>query len=223
MSFRTLLFTGLLFWVNVSSAQTFVPVAGALLQQEVEFEQANECYMIFDNPSGSPLTLRWRSLEVSMPDGWDVDLCDYGLCYSGIPGNGIMNAVSGATQPYLKLIVQPGTVEGAAWFWFRVWEDGNETNFVDVYFSLHTPGTTGATAAAITPWRFFPNPARDRIVLDNLSTKAADIRLVESDGRVVLQKSLPPFTNETLYLPDLPPGTYFLQDGSQTKTLFIQP
>ncbi len=222
MSFRTLVFTGSLFLAHVLSAQTFVPVAGALLQQQVEFEQANECYMIFDNPSGNPLTLRWRSLEVSMPDGWDADLCDYGLCYSGIPGNGIMNPVSGATQPYLKLIVQPGTTDGAAWCWFRVWEDGNDDNFVDVYFSLHTPGTSGTTSADAAPWRFYPNPAKDRILLDNPSPEILDIILSDLAGQILLHRTVSPFSTETLNLNDFTPGTYIIRSGRRTEILIIR-
>ncbi len=99
-------------------AQTFQPLSGPLLVREVAFEQATECTIFFENLSGSPLQLRWRSGEVSMPDGWDIDLCDYGLCYVGIPASGVMNPISGSTQAYLKLIVQPDTVAGAGWLWF---------------------------------------------------------------------------------------------------------
>ena len=95
-----------------------------------------------------------------MPDGWDIDLCDYGLCYVGIPAGGTMNPVSGSTQAYLKLIVQPDTIAGAGWLWFQVYEVGNNSNFVDVYFSLHTPGTSGtASPGQSAGLRIFPNPA----------------------------------------------------------------
>ena len=124
-------------------AQTFQAVPAPLLESEVAFNQANECIIHFDHPAGTPLQLRWRRLEMSLPNGWDADLCDYGLCYNGVPPNGTMNPITGATQAYLKLIVLPDNVPGVGWFWFRVYEMGNDSNFVDVYFSLHTPGTVG--------------------------------------------------------------------------------
>ncbi|MBL7803480.1 MAG: T9SS type A sorting domain-containing protein [Saprospiraceae bacterium] len=218
MSIRALLFVLL---PCVLQGQSFEPTNGPLLQQEVAFEQANECYIIFNNLSGDSLTLRWRLLEVSMPDGWDADLCDYGLCYSGIPGNGIMNPVVGPTQPYLKLIVLPDVVPGAAWLWFRAWEDGNEDNFVDVYFSLHTPGTSAAGTAGEAAPRFYPNPATDLLTLENPAATAAFFQLIAPSGQLVLQQQVLPNSAEQVSLRHLRAGTYFLKTGQKTTPLLI--
>lgn len=204
-------------------AQTFTPLPGPVLNQEVAFQQANECYIYFDNPSGDSLTLRWRALEISLPEGWDVDLCDYGLCYIGIPGNGTMQPVYDTIQAYLKLIVQPGDVAGAAWLWFRVWEEGNADNFQDVYFSLHTPGTTAATEAEAPGTRFYPNPAREFLFLENNQPGAVAARLFDSNGLLLQEKILPGGSRETWPLSDLPPGYYFLQTGGRMKPLVIRP
>lgn len=204
------------------SAQTFQPVGGPVHQQELALEQANECYLFFDNPGGDSLTLRWRKVEVSMPDDWDAALCDYGLCYSGIPGNGIMNPVTGATQPYLKLIVLPGTTEGAAWVWFRVWEDGNEANFVDVYFSLHTQGALSAGAVAAPEFSFYPNPATSALRLDNPAASAIVVRLIGPRGETLQEETLPPNTQSTWQLDAYPAGVYYLQTDRKTWPLLIQ-
>ncbi len=151
----------LLLWANTIFAQSFQPLPAPLLEKEVAFEQANECYIFFDNPSGDTLQLRWRRFDVSAPEDWVIDLCDYGLCYAGIPANGTMNPVYDTIQPYLKLIVQPGTTAGAAWLHFRVFEKDHESNYVDVFFSLHTPGTTSANEPEKLNFSVFPNPASD--------------------------------------------------------------
>ena len=74
-------------------AQTFSAAPDPLFQKEIQFNQANECYIYFDNPSGDSLRLRWRLVESNLPEAWDADLCDYGSCYIGIPPNGLMSTV----------------------------------------------------------------------------------------------------------------------------------
>ncbi len=173
------------------SAQTFSALPAATLDRELAFNEANECYIYFDNPSGDTLRLKWRQLEVSMPEGWSVDLCDYGLCYTGIPANGTMNPVFDTIQPYLKLIVQPNAVAGTAWFWFRAIEVGNDANFADVYFNLFTPGTVGAEEPEISIARIFPNPANNVLFVENTSALPLPARLTDISGRILMAKNHP--------------------------------
>lgn len=197
--------------VPASWGQTFVALPGPVLTQEVAFEQAAECYIFFDNPSGDTLQLRWRSLEASFPDAWDIDVCDYGACYIGIPPNAAMNPIYGNIQAYLKLIVQPGLTSGAAWLWFRVHELNNDANFADVYFNLHTPGVTNATEAQASPLRAFPNPARDILTVENRDAEARPFRLTDAAGVCRWQTEIPAYGQTSMQTSDWPSGIYFLQ------------
>ncbi len=193
-----------------------------VLSQEVELNQANECYIHFDNPSGDTLWLKWRQLEISMPTDWNIDLCDYGTCYIGIPPNGNMNAVFDTIQPYLKLIVQPGTTPGTAWCWFRVQEAGNAANFSDVYFSLYTPGITATQNVEAASVRVFPNPAREIIVIENPDAQTVPARIFNGTGHLVWQENLAPGNQTRIALADWPSGLYFLQAGKKTQRLVIE-
>lgn len=213
----------LLFLVNAAYAQTFFPLPGPVLEKEVEFEQANECFIFFQNPSGDTLQLRWRILSESIPPDWTIDLCDYGLCYIGIPPNGTMNPVYDSIQPYLKLIVQPGTTPGAAWLWFRVFEKDNQENFTDAYFSLHTPGTTGVSVPQKTSLKVFPNPASDWLFVENNDEKKSTARLLSAEGQQVWSGVLLPRFQSTIDLRVFPAGIYFLQtDDQQLQKILIQ-
>jgi hypothetical protein len=207
---------------QILSAQTFLPVSGPVLEQEVAFEQANECFIYFDNPSGDTLQLRWRLIEQSVPSGWTVDLCDYGLCYAGIPANGTMNPVYDSIQPYLKLIVQPGTTPGASWIWFRVSEKDNQDNFVDVYFSLYTPGTTGTGEPAVADLDVFPNPASDLIFLENSGTKHGWPILLNASGQQLQKLAIPPGEQAMVDVSLWPSGIYYLINGKKTQQIIIQ-
>lgn len=201
--------------------QTFQPTVAPLHSQEVAPEQANEVYLYLRNPSGDTLHLKWRQLEMSLPDGWDIDLCDYGTCYVGVPPNGVMNPVFDTVQPYLKLIVQPGTTSGAAWCWFRVQEVDHSANFVDLYFSLFTPGTTLTTHIDPTAVHVFPNPVRDFLVIDSRNPIPIFARLFNMSGRVVWQEKIQPNIQTRIAVADWPAGLYFLQMGNETRRVAI--
>ena len=154
---RLTLSATLLLWINLVLGQTFMADPEAVLTKELQFNLANECYIYFTNPSGDTLHLRWRMIESNLPDSWVADLCDYGTCYSGIPSNGLMSPVYDTIQPYLKLIVQPGENAGACWIWFRAYENGNQTNYADVFLTciLKVPFRLKTFSQQI-PFKLFP-------------------------------------------------------------------
>lgn len=212
----------LFLWGNTAFAQTFFPSPGPVLEKEVAFGQANECYIFFDNPSGDTLQLRWRIFTESVPPEWTVDLCDYGLCYAGIPPNGTMNPVYDTTQPYLKLIVQPGSTPGSAWLWFRVFEKDNENNYADVYFSLFTPGTTGVGEPAFSKIEVFPNPAFDVLFLENKGPKHGWPTLLNAAGQQLYKLAIPAGEQTMVDVSAWPGGVYYLMNGRQVQQIMIQ-
>ena len=218
---RCILLLSCLYTWESLCGQSFFASPANVLDRELAFNEANECYIYFDNPGGDSLRLKWRQLELSLPDGWSADLCDYGLCYTGIPANGTMNLVFDTIRPYLKLIVQPNAVAGTAWIWFRTIEVGNDANFVDVYFNLFTPGTVGLENPGKRFSRIFPNPAHDVLFVENNSPIALPARLTDLSGRVVRQITVPAATTESIDLLPYPAGLYFLQMPDKTeKVLF---
>lgn len=214
---RTLLF--LLLATPTLSAQTFFPVPGPLLEQEVALEQATECYIFFDNPGGDTLRLRWKTVEESCPGEWTVDLCDFGLCYVGIPASGLMNPAVGTEQPYLKLIVQPGTTAGTGWVGFRVWEDGNPTNHADVFFSLHTPGVTSAPEVGPAGVRVFPNPTSGVFFVENTGNRVLPAQLADPVGSLIWSGQVAPGDRQTFDLTAWPVGSYFLKTADGTRVV----
>jgi hypothetical protein len=212
-----------LYFLNTSFGQTFFPDPSPVKTDEVSFNLANEVYLYINNPSGDSLRLRWRSLEVNKPDDWTVDLCDYGHCYGGIPSSGLMNWISGNTQAELKLIVQPHNTPGAAWFWFRVEENGQQNNYQDVFFSLNTPGTSSAYFPATKDeLRVFPNPASDAFQLVNQGQQSTPVKIWTADGLLKWEGELA--AGQSLNMPsfDWPKGLYFVQNQQYIHKLILQ-
>ena len=216
----------LLIWcvclVETVFAQTFNATPDPLLVKEIQFNQANECFIHFNNPSGDSLQLHWRLVESNLPPEWDADLCDYGLCYTGIPSNGLMNTVYDTIQPYLKLIVQPAEVSGATWIWFRVYEEGHPDNFVDVFYSLHTPGTLSANSQMESALRVYPNPVANNLFLENNQSDVPISRITDANGKVVWQGIVPAFSQLALSVEDWPAGVYCLQRGNWVQKILVQ-
>lgn len=202
-------------------AQNFEPVGGALLVREVQPELANECYIYFDDFTEDTLHLQWQLEEVSLPEGWDIDLCDYGACYTGIPPAATMLPAPGWEQPYLKLVVQPGLISGGAWLWFRVSQAGQPDLYRDIYFSLYTPGVTAArepeTSRSVT---IFPNPAKDFFIVKQDNDTPTPARLLDVSGKTVWAGTLNA-TQTLITLPDLNAGIYFLETAKIRKTVII--
>jgi len=201
-----------IFGVRPATAQTFFPLPEPVLTQEVAFDLATECYLFFENPSGDTLQLRWKKIDVSHPETWILDLCDFGLCYVGIPASGLMNPAAGTEQPYLKLIVQPDQTPGTAWLWFRVWAHGDPTNYADVFFDLHTPGTSSTPPTSARPRvRVFPNPTTGLLFLENPERHATPAQLLDATGRTLWSGDLAPQAQQTLDLAPWPAGVYLLK------------
>jgi len=208
-------------WANILFSQTFIATPGPLLQKEIQFNQANECYIYFNNPSGDSLHLRWRLLDSNLPEEWSADFCDYGTCYNGMPPNGLMNVVYDSIQPYLKLIVQPGNTAGATWIWYRVYENGNQDNFVDVFFSLHTPGTLSTNMPDETTLKAFPNPVSNHLFLENQQTRPVQSSLRNVAGQLMWQGVIPAFGTQQLEVAFWPAGMYFLQHGKDVQKIMV--
>lgn len=216
----SLIFFFLFLAAKPAFSQTFFPTPGPLLQQEVALELANEGYIFFNNPSGDSLRLRWKKVETAYPAEWTIDLCDLGTCYVGIPAAGLMAVATGTTQPYLKLIVQPGTTPGSGWLWFRVYDDGQPENYADVFFSLYTPGVTAVqTPPAPSSLQAYPNPVSGVLNLDNNTENQIWARLVRVSGAVQWVGQLAARERLALDASNWPAGIYFLQTSANTQVV----
>lgn len=216
---------GLILFVCLSNtlfAQTFHAVPAALLEKELQFDQANECFIYFENPGGDSLQLHWRLIQSNLPPDWDADLCDYGLCYIGIPAHGLMSPIYDTIQAYLKLIVQPGSTPGTTWIWFRVYEEGHPDHFQDVFYSLHTPGALHTLSPEELSIRVFPNPAREQLVLENQRSYPVSTSLYHAGGQLMWTGNIPAFHQKVLQVAEWPSGLYFLKSNHHLQKIKIE-
>lgn len=117
----------------------------------------------FPNASGDSLALSWRYIDGGWTDGWDVNLCDLGECYTGVPADADMLAMGAEGTGFLKLIVNALETEGECVLHFWVWPTGNQDALVNIYFDLRNGGISAVQSpfqADRQPgWSAYPVPA----------------------------------------------------------------
>lgn len=99
----------------------------------------------FPNASGDSLGLSWRWVDGGWTEGWDVNLCDLGECYTGVPADADMLPMGPEGAGFLKLIVNSLEIQGQCFLHFWVWPTGNKDALVHVYFDLMADASVGVS------------------------------------------------------------------------------
>ena len=143
----------------------------------------------FPNETNDSLGLSWRRVGGGWTEGWDVNLCDLGECYTGVPADADMLAMAADGAGYLKLIVNALELEGTCFLHFWVWPTGNQDALVDVYFDLRNGGVSDIAPAMLAPQtaaRAYPTPARvgQPVMLSGitLSAERTSVQLYDMSG-----------------------------------------
>lgn len=91
---------------------------------------------------------------------------------------------------------------------------------------IETPPTPVVEPAQQAVFRFWPNPAKERIFISTQTASLQKLRLITPDGRVAMEE-VHPQADQGINLPKLPQGLYFLElkweDGrSQVARLLLE-
>ena len=112
----------------------------------------------FPNETADSLGLTWRWIDGGWTEGWDVNLCDLGECYTGVPADADMLPMPEGGAGFLKLIVNALDMEGACFLHFWVWPTGDPDALVNVWFDLSNGGVNGVPTASPSLLPVHPNP-----------------------------------------------------------------
>lgn len=214
-------FLWLSFIAHPALGQPIFSDPGPLVSAEVAFNQANIVFCYFYDSIPDTLSLKWRRLEFSSPLGWDIDLCDYGQCYSGVPFSGVMLPAPDSANPFLKLIVQPGMFTGSAWIWFRVARVDQPASYRDIFFSLRTPGTTAVCSPVGKALQLFPNPVSTFCMFLNEGDVPGRAELIDWTGCLRASVWLNGGEAVRLSTENLEPGGYLVSFLGEYKRMFV--
>ena len=172
----------------------------------------------FPNLSGDSLGLTWRWVDGGWTEGWDVNLCDLGECYTGVPADAEMLPMGPEGAGFLKLIVNALELEGSCFLHFWVYPTGNPDALVDVWFDLRNEaGWSGIDVKAPTDLvpLLYPVPARSgepiTLVMPPGIPPGKAVQLFDGNG--VLISAATQWWGHRLLLEtrELPAGSYILK------------
>ena len=179
-----------------------------------------QVYMI--NTSPDTLWLTWRLTENTIPEDWEITLCDNVACYGTLPNTADMDPVFVADSAFLKLDINPGTIDGAGILKFRIYETGTP-NYEELTFHVTTDPTSLNENVRIQT-KVYPNPSHNFLNISNLESTALDYTIFDGQGKQVLASSISANAEFTIQVIDWPSGQYFLvlnNEGIRTSTRFI--
>lgn len=159
----TLLALTLLLWTglpHVLHAQFSIEPTDSLVA-EFPTDSLTRIFQIdFPNETPDSLGLTWRYIDGGWADGWDVNLCDFGECYTGVPSDADMLPMPEGGAGFLKLIVNSLDIEGMCFLHFWVWPTDNPDALVNVWFDLRNGGVNAVVNTPHPTIDVHPNPCR---------------------------------------------------------------
>ena len=172
--------------------------------------------IIYVQPLSSDTSfITWRLIENTCPQGWDIQMCDWQNCYTGVPNTSDMAPVPPGGSGNLRLLVNPFLIEGSGMMHFFVYPTGFPDMRQDVYFTFSTPLKTVNTNTTVATV-FFQN---NHLCYRQMITGEYDI--VSMSGSTVKKINVLSCNGDE-YL-SLPAGQYIITNRNNITIQFLIP
>lgn len=154
-----------------------------------------------------------------MPEGWEITLCDFGGCHTGIPESGTMYPIFDTISAYLRLTINPYDISATGIAIFKVFDTKHPEQFEIVNFTIHSGNVTGVeTISSEISFSVFPNPASEAINISNMSIDEGTISLVHMNGQLVQQSEISN-KEEVFNISELQKGLYVIMISDRSGIL----
>lgn len=209
----------LVFCLTVLTAQKpFISTPSTVLSVPLPANTFTTAKISMVNQTSGTLTLKWLKFSNTIPSTWAADLCDYNTCYSGIPNMGTMSPISGLTQGFMKLNVNPFSYTGTGTATFYVYSGSAPLLGDTLIFNFIASGVTDIeNTTQLTQENIILSP--NAIHIQNYQN-ANEIQIIDWQGKVLFQQSCMPYTHEILYTGHLPTGIYIVRTRHQMYKYF---
>ena len=220
------IFTVLIAIVSFSlSAQNFTFEPTSLEKTIVIDDDSDLLIDIIRNEEVDTLRLSYELITNNIPEEWYTAYCDNHGCYSTLPESGSMSPMYEDMIGFVKLIINPNSVEGNGIVQYYIYEDNDYENGQTMTFIIHTPNTVGIDNIVDLSFNFYPNPVINTLTIDTEET-TLEISIYNLFGHQIL--SLHPQQNSNIQINAQlwPAGIYFLElkslNGVKTTRKFVK-
>lgn len=199
----------------LSLSQDFSFSPGPVLDGQMDVDGYGLHQIDILNETEDTLWLTWRMIGNTMPDEWDVNLCDNVICYGVMPTMADMNPVAPDSAAFIRITTYPGNVAGSGQLLFWIYKTGFSESHSTIAFNL-SAGITGISEREKSGIRVFPNPTTGPLRIAIPEEEPFTWTLYDALGRISRRGQRP-----DLDLSALPKGNYWLQiDYRNRQTLF---
>lgn len=222
----------LLFFAVQVSAQDFNYSPSQVIDTELTTDTYAYPNMDIMTDTAQDIQYEWELISNDIPTGWSYSLCDYNLCYAGIPATGTMAAITEAeagngTIGYFKLTLSPWQIAGTAQVQIYVYDINDYNKGDTVTFNFTHVSSVGINESEIADLTIYPNPATDAVTIGNISPDVSQIQVINLVGEVVQNIGLTGKSTEILNVSDYPAGIYFIsyqntEGTTRTEKLVIK-
>lgn len=212
-----------MFFAVQVSAQDFNYSPSQSIHTELTTDTYAHSQIDFTTTPLDAIQYEWELVSNDIPTGWSYSLCDYNLCYAGIPATGTMTPITAAeatngTTGYFKISLNPWQLAGSATVEIYVY-DINDYNIGDtVTYTYNHVSSVGVGENGLADLTIYPNPATDAVTIGNISPEITQLQVINVVGEVVKNISLTGKNTQTLDVSDYPAGIYFVSYANSEGT-----
>jgi hypothetical protein len=214
-------------------AQDFVYYPSQHLVSSISDTALDVFQIDITTPSPEAITYKWDLISNTFPTEWECTLCDYQLCYFGIPNTSTMTPISlsdamSGTIGYINISINTGSTYATGEVVIYVYDLLDINRGDTISFTISNINTTGVIEEEnFTEAYIYPNPARNNVIISNPDDSPMTLTVYSALGLQIIAQELFPKETVNLKVDHLSRGLYYVSmtnsTGDQkTKRLVLQ-
>lgn len=218
---KYIVLVALLFPVLAVKAQLTFPAGTVLNLQSNNAFMYQETGIFFNTGINKVTDYRWYKMPSdSLDSRWDFQACMNGDCKVGLPASGdfITDFGINDTTGFIKFHVTTMGLNGASWLSYCVAHKSDTADQAVLTWNVRYTNNTGLYEQVENGgYEIYPNPVQDQLTIAHAGALSGRYELLHSDGKSVLNGTLPSTKTFTLKLPGLQQGVYILRIISENN------
>lgn len=198
-------------------AQTFTNVPNDSIVGSALMDEVTVFDIVQNNIQPDTIILSWAKVSASIPDQWEVLICDNQVCYPDLHLGSTMLPVYTGQNGLMSLHITPHTNSGIAIVRYAIW-DNDYPMVTDTLTWIISSFQTGINAIQQNGFTVFISG--NNLVIKKNNSIVNHFQIFDERGKILKQFSL----DENVInfnVSNFPEGIYFVRAGSSERT-FVQ-
>ncbi len=143
-----------------------------------------------NNNSSDTLYFGWKKISESIPNGWEVNLCDNNNCYAGRPDSGAQILTFPSEYGQMSMAVSPHQIEGKAYVQYECWEKMSPTKLDTFTWQITSKKSVALQEFKKSSIQISPNPTNQHITIQSDLVDGFTYKIIDGMGRIQIEKNV---------------------------------